>query len=274
MSVNRMSKISGLLLVAVLMAYSALAQHAVRGKIISKEGAVTGAIVRIQGPQWGNITDTNGRVEIYKIATGTYELEIDYVGFLKKTIHLPLAKKNLTDLGDVLLEEDSSKMKEVTVKGTYKKGSELDALQMTKASNKIVTVISGEGMQKLPDKNIAEAVQRVAGAKMERNKGEGSNISLRGTPGDWTATLINGDRLPTADEDNPSRTFEFEVFPSNLVDDIFVTRSVTPDLEADNIGGAINFQTLAPADKKTLKINLGGGAHILSEKPLYDLNFV
>ena len=44
-------------------------------------------------------------------------------------------------------------------------------------------------------------------------------------------------------------------------------------MEADNIGGAINFQTVAPPDKRKLSINLGMGANILAAKPLYDLNF-
>ncbi|NDC40878.1 MAG: TonB-dependent receptor, partial [Chitinophagia bacterium] len=200
---------------------------------------------------------------------GTYEANVNYIGFRKKVVVLELDKQRTTNLGTITLQEDSNVVREVTVTGNYRRGSELDAISKTKNSNKIVTVISAEGMQKLPDKNVAEAVQRVAGAKMERNKGEGSNISLRGTPGDWTATLINGDRMPTADEDNPSRTFEFQVFPSSLVEDIFVTRSITPDFEADNIGGAINFHTVGTPERRTLKVNLGSGANLIAGKPLY-----
>ena len=159
------------------------------------------------------------------------------------------------------------------MKGSLEKGSAKEAILLTKNSTRLVTVLGAEGIAKMPDKNVAEAVQRVAGVKLERNKGEGSTVALRGTPGDWTATFINGDRLPTADEDDPSRTFQFLVFPANLVDYIFVTRTVTPDIDADNIGGAINFQTVAPPDKQQLSVNVGSGLNAASGKPLYDLNF-
>jgi TonB-dependent receptor len=263
-------------LLVVLLQYSVVAQHTITGRVLSKDGPLIGAVVAIPNTQWGTNTDTAGKFIIKDVPSGKYIVEYNYAGYEKKTMNITVGKKREKEeenIGDVVLKEDAKQISEVTIKGAMKKGSEIDALHLTKASTKIVTVLSQEGMSKLPDKNVAEAVQRVAGAKMERNKGEGSNISLRGTPGDWTATLVNGDRLPTADEENPSRTFEFEVFPSNLVDYIFVTRSVTPDFEADNVGGAVNFQTIAPAEKRTIKANIGSGANLIAGKPLYDVNF-
>jgi outer membrane receptor protein involved in Fe transport len=150
--------------------------------------------------------------------------------------------------------------------------NEASAIKMQRENKKIVTIISREGLQKNPDKNVAEAMQRVAGAVVQKNKGEGSVVSLRGTPTDWTATTLNGDRLPVADEENTSRTFEFEVLPSNLIDYISVVRSVTPDMEGDNIGGSINFQTGTPPTAKLVKFNFAGGYNELARKPLGEGN--
>jgi hypothetical protein len=109
---------------------------------------------------------------------------------------------------------DLKDLKEVTVSGQFKKGSESQAINLTKNSQRIITVLSSESIKKLPDKNAADALKRVAGVTIQNNKGEGGYVSLRGTPNDWTSTLINGDRLPVADEENTSRSFEFEVLPS------------------------------------------------------------
>jgi len=262
------------ILFVLLLHQLGYSQTILNGHVVSKEGVLPGVVVQIVGTSVGTNTDSTGTFSLIPSTDGKLELKFTSIGYKPYSMSLQVRKQVVNDLGIITLEDDSHLRKEVQVKGSYKRGSDMDALHITKASDKIVTVISAQTMQQLPDKNVAEAVQRVAGVKMERNKGEGSNVSLRGTPGDWTATLINGDRLPTADEENPSRTFEFQVFPSNLVDYIFVTRSITPDIEADNIGGAVNFQTVGPAEKRTLKFNLGSGSNIISGKPLVDVNMI
>jgi outer membrane cobalamin receptor len=117
-------------------------------------------------------------------------------------------------------------------------------------------------------------VARVPGASIVRNKGEGSNISLRGTPLDWTATFLNGDRLPVADEDNPTRSFEFEILPADMIEYVFVSKSSTPDMESDQIGGSINFISRTTVKQKTFKLNLAGGYNTLAQKPIGTLNFL
>ncbi len=254
--------------------HSAIGQTTVKGQIVSNGVSLPGVSVAVLKTNIGTTSNEDGKFEIAGVPVGTFSLRFTYLGYDTLYKDVDFGTERDADLGKLNMRKTAREMKAVTVTGKYAEGSAQEAIMLTKKSTRIETVVSRENLQKLPDKNIAEAVQRVAGVKMERNKGEGSNVSLRGTPGDWTATLVNGDRLPTADEDNPTRTFEFEVFPSNLVDYIFVTRSITPDIEGDNIGGAINFQTIGPAEKKILKINAGGGQNLIAGKPLYDLNFV
>jgi TonB-dependent receptor len=266
---------SVLVIFSVLLCHASMAQQQVRGHVTGTEGNMAGAVVSVLHTQWGTATDSAGNFVINDLPSGKYKISVRFVGYNEKLVDVTVKKNgSVVDLGDIILKDGSKQIKEVTVKGKMRKGSAMDAIGMTKKSDKIITVLAAESIGKLPDKNVAEAVQRVAGVKMERNKGEGSTVALRGTPTDWTATLINGDRLPTADEEDPSRTFEFMVFPSSLVDYITVTRTVTPDIEADNIGGAINFRTVTPPDKQKLLINLGSGTTTLAGgKPLYDFNF-
>ena len=271
-ALKRMIRGGCLVLALLCQVKTVLAQHTVSGFATDKEDGLPGAVVRLTPGTLGMVTDSAGKFLLTNVPDGSYDLHIVYVGYTEFIQHFSTGKKAEVELGKLSLKSNLNELGGVEISGKANKGSAVDAILLTKNSTRLVTVLSAEGIKKMPDKNVAEAVQRVAGIKMERNKGEGSNVSLRGTPADWTATFINGDRLPTADEDDPSRTFQFLVFPANLVDNIFVTRTVTPDMEGDNIGGAINFQTVSPTFRKRFSINVGAGANIRADKPLYDLN--
>jgi TonB-dependent receptor len=219
-------------------------------------------------------TDINGEFVLLSLSPGRHRLAVTFLGYQKYTQEITVSAGKVSELGKLLLVTDEKNLKEVTVKGQMKKGSETQAIDMTKNSQRVVTIISSESIKKLPDKNAADALKRVAGVAIQNNKGEGGYVSLRGTPNDWTSTLVNGDRLPVADEENTSRSFEFEVLPSDLIDRIDVTRTVTPDLEGDNVGGSINFILKEPVDKRTFLINSALGYNLLSQKPSGNLNLL
>ena len=244
----------------------------VKGIVADSSELLTGASVVIAGTTIGTLSDANGAFLITNIPAGKHTLQVTFLGYQKYTKDITVEADKVIDLGRISIALDAKGMNEVTVEGQIKKGSENQAINLTKLSQRVVTVISSENIKKLPDKNAADALKRVAGVAIQNNKGEGGYVSLRGTPNDWTSTLINGDRLPVADEENTSRSFEFEVLPSDLIDRIDVTRTVTPDLEGDNIGGSINFILKEPVDKRTFVFNSALGYNILSQKPTGNLN--
>jgi TonB-dependent receptor len=246
----------------------------VKGRLFGNKESLPGATVKIEGTTIGSITEIDGSFIITNINAGKKILVFTYLGFntLKKEIEVIENQK--LDLGKVELQESELQLKDVEVTGKLRQASESKAINMMHTSAKTITVISSETIRKLPDKNAAETVKRVAGVGVQNNKGEGSFVSLRGTPADWTATLVNGHRLPVADEENATRSFEFEVLPSELVDYVVVTRTVTPDMEGDNIGGAINFLTRTSVDKRTFQINTSGGINVLARKPTWNVNFL
>jgi len=247
----------------------------INGRILSvNKEALPGAQIIVAGTTNGTIADANGNFEIKNIAARKIQLIISYLGYKSDTLEKNIAANENLKLGEIILKEESKNLNEVEIKSALKKGSENKAISITKNSSRVVTMISSETIGKLPDKNAAETVKRVAGAAVQNNKGEGAYISLRGTPLDWTATLVNGDRLPVADEENTSRIFEFEVLPSDLVDYVEVNRTVTPDIEGDNIGGSINFLTKGAVEERTFKINAAAGASVLSRKPSGNFNFL
>ncbi len=247
---------------------SAVAQQAtIIGKIADEKQNLPGAAVILKNTTTGAISDLDGKFTL-NVSSGKNILIFSFIGYSSFEKEVELSAGQTLDLGTIQLKATEQKLNEAVISGSFQKGSESKAINMTRNSDKVVSVLSAETISKLPTKNAAEAVRRMAGANVQNNKGEGSVVSLRGTPVDWTATFINGDRMPVADEENTSRSFEFEVLPSDLVDYVVVTRTVTPDMEADNIGGAINFITRQAVEEKTVKADISGGWNFLAQKPM------
>src|SRR5690606_29816312 len=86
---------------------------------------------------------------------------------------------------------------EIVVTGV--RGSLEAALEIKRNATGLVDAITAEDVGKFPDKNLAEALQRVPGIVINREFGEGERVSLRGTGTNLTRTLLNGHGLATAD---------------------------------------------------------------------------
>ena len=237
----------------------------------STHESIPGVIVSLENTTYNTLTDINGQFLLFNIPANEYKLIITALGFDKKTINIQLQEDQTIDLNKIILTVSASNLKEVTVTGEMGDG-EAKAINLTKTSPRAVTITSSEEIAKLPNKNAADVVSHNPSVAVQRNKGESSIISIRGTPSDWSAVLVNGDRLPVACEDNTTRSFEFEAFPADLVDYAIESRTVTPDMESDNIGGSINFLTKDPEYKKSFGLNVAGGMSVLAKKPTGTLN--
>jgi outer membrane receptor protein involved in Fe transport len=243
------------------------------GSLWDDRGPIPGTILSLQNEQTFKAqSDLEGRFLFANIPSGNYTLKIDTYGYNEYVQTLTVQGQQTVNLGKILLSQGKQE-KDVTV-SFFAKVSEQKAINLVKTSPSVVTIVSADIIAKLPNKNASDVVARVPGASLTRNKGEGSNISLRGTPIDWTATFLNGDRLPVADEENPTRSFEFEILPADMIEYVFVAKSTTPDMESDQIGGCIDFISRSSVAKKTFKLNLAGGYNALAQKPLGTLNFL
>ena len=178
-------------------------------------------------------TDSSGAFQFTNIPYGTYELRISDAGY-KPYVQQVAVNGPEIKMGAIVLQNNESRS-EVRVRRRARREA-MDLLRM-KESVQILTIKSKESLDKLPNKSAADLASRMPSVLLFRSKGEGNMVSLRGTPTDWTSVLVDGDRLPVACEDNTTRSFEFEAFPSDFVGEVVELRSVTPDLESDNIGG-------------------------------------
>lgn len=129
------------------------------------------------------------------------------------------------------------------------------ALNQKRDANAIVDVIRAEDIADFPDNNLAESIQRIPGVTITRDQGEGRQITVRGLGPLFTRVRINGmEGLSTtggADASggaNRSRSFDFNIFASELFNQITVRKSATADVEEGSLGATVDLQTARPFD--------------------------
>jgi len=122
------------------------------------------------------------------------------------------------------------------------------SLSQKRNSDSIVEVITAEDVCKMPDKNVADSLQRVPGVVIDRDGGEGSRVSIRGLSSDLTLTELNGNFIASADSGDPSRSFNYLLLPSNLIASVEVFKSPEARLDEGGVGGIIINHTRKPFD--------------------------
>ncbi len=130
-------------------------------------------------------------------------------------------------------------IEEITVTGS--RASLQSAIQKQRASDKVVGVIDSDALGNFADINVAESLRRISGIMVENDQGEGRYVSVRGMNTDLNAMTINGVST-AAPEDR--RGIILDGVPSDLLDSMTVYKTLTPNLDADTIGGAIDLETI------------------------------
>jgi TonB-dependent receptor len=152
-------------------------------------------------------------------------------------------------------QESATTLSEVKVVGqAASMDSALDVQQM---ADNIVSVVHADGIGQLPDANAAEALQRIPGVSLERDQGEGRYIRIRGLGPDLNAVTINGSLVPAAESDR--RAVALDVLPSGLIRSLEVTKTLTPSMDANSIGGTVEVKTISAFDHKGMFYSLEGG---------------
>lgn len=251
---------------------SAVLAQTIKGTITSKEGTLPGATVRGRSFSDGTAADINGNFTLTAPATGKTKIEISYIGYAPKEIELDLTK-GINDIGKVALLPDSrSSIGEVIVSGTMAP-SQAKAYNIKKNAVAIMDVMAADAIGKLPDRNAAEAVQRMQGVAVARYHGEADQATVRGTPFAWTSTLFNGSRLPSSNVMG-NRSSVLDVVPSEMIQYVQVAKAITPDIEGDAIGGSINFITRTAPAQRQLNVSAAAGYNTFSKNATYNGSLV
>src|SRR3954447_21947021 len=150
-------------------------------------------------------------------------------------------------------------VEEIVVHGY--RASVRQSLETKRAATGVEEVITAEDVGKFPDKNLAEALQRVPGIVTQRDFGEGERVNLRGLSSTLTRTLLNGHALATADwfildQLNTTRSFNYLMLPADVIGQVKVSKSPQADFEEGGIGGTIDVVTRKPLEMDSMQTYL------------------
>lgn len=154
------------------------------------------------------------------------------------------------------VELDESDVEVITISGSFQK-SLADALNEKKNAVQVLDAVSAEDIGKLPDISIAESLARLPGIVTNRDRGNATEISIRGLGPNLSTTLLNGREVATGDA---SRNVRYETYPAELLNGAFVFKSPKASLVEGGVGGTVDLKTVKPLDfgERRVVVNLRG----------------
>jgi TonB-dependent receptor len=238
-------------------------QETLRGKVYDENGSVLpGAHVSLEGTEFSTASATDGSYLISGIPTGNYSLVISYIGYDEQKVDVSL--EGGSSVVDVTLAEGVT-LEEIVVNARLEGVAK--AMNAQKNKLNIANVISFEQIDQYPDANMGDALKRIAGINVQYDQGEARFANIRGTAPELSSITINGERVPSAEAEE--RFVQLDLIPADMIETVEVSKAVTPDMDADAIGGSINLVTEKAAPNQKIKGTIGSGYSVLRGKPLY-----
>lgn len=227
----------------------------IKGKIKDAQTGeeIIGASVIIkEDPSKGAVTGLDGSFNLTINSKCT--LICSYVGYKKQEIVVGNKDAEIV----IPLTTDDVMLEGVTVIASNPGKTEAGARGIERASMNVVNVMSAKAIELSPDITVANVIQRMSGVTIERNSsGEGQYAILRGMDKRYNYTLINGVKIPSPD--NKNRFVPLDIFPSEMLDRLEVTKSLTANMEGDGIGGAVNLIMKDAPTERQFTANLSTG---------------
>ncbi len=256
-------KFKTLLLVGILLFLNQtlIAQNgSITGKINdAKTGEeLIGVTITLEGTSIGTTSDYEGNFKLQNIKPGIYNIVFSYVSYAKKTLQGVTIAPGKTETINVGLKATNKELNEVVVQAELKRESAATLLVQQKNASSISDGLSTEVIRKTPDRNTGDVLKRVSGATIQDNK----YAVIRGLPDRYNAAFINGSPLPSSEPDR--RAFAFDIFPANLIDNLVIIKSATPDLSGEFAGGIIQVKTKDIPEKDFYQLSIGSSYNTLT----------
>lgn len=192
-----------------------------------------GANILIEGTSLGAATDFDGYYIVNKVPVGSYTMSVRYIGYLSYDTPIEITSGQTTQQ-NVSLVFQLIEGEEVVV--TAQASGQMQAINQQLTSRTIKNVVHAERIQEFPDESAAAALSRLPGLSLM----EGDKVVIRGLEAKLNTVLVNGVQLPSTDLEDRSTNLGF--ISSNMLEGIEVTKVLTPDMDANAIGGVVNLK--------------------------------
>lgn len=247
-----------LLLTVLLISTSLLAfaqKGTIRGAVkdAKTKEALIGCTVQVNGTQLGAVTDLEGSFIIQNVPAGLHQVQVSYVSYQTKAIPNVRVESGNTTTIDTELQEEGKSLQEVVVRATKQTNTEVAVITEIKQLKPIAVGISAQQIVKSQDRDAAAAIRRVPGVSIVDNR----FVLVRGLGSRYNSVMINDVITPSTEVD--TRSFSFDLVPSNIIDRMIVYKSGSAELPGDFAGGAIKIYTKRRPDQNFVDVGLTVG---------------
>ena len=225
------------------------------GRIFNnKNEPVAGATVKIVGSSVGASTNVEGRFSLNLNPGTKYTLEISSVGYAPKLItDVEVIAGQANDL-DIALEPMAKTETEVVVRTTTRRQESTNSLLNFQKNNTAVSSgLAADFIRRTPDRNTGEVLKRVSGTSIQDNK----FVVVRGLSDRYNQAFINNAPMPSSEPDR--KAFSFDLIPSQMIDNIIINKTATPDMTGEFAGGLIQINTKDIPTRNQLSVGVSLG---------------
>lgn len=242
----------------------------ISGTIVdSKTGeTLPGATIMVEGTSRGGMADFDGKFAINSVPVGKVTVVISYISYTtKKIADVNVTAGDPVDLTIQLDPSDSKTFTEIEVVTTVNKETNTAAVLLQKNSGAVADVISAQSIKISVDRTTSDVLKRVSGVTIQDDK----FVIVRGLNERYNASYLNESPLPSTESDK--KAFAFDLFPSNMLDNIVVLKTATPDMPSEFAGGIVKVNTKSIPEKNFVSFSTGVGYNTITtgkQKTVYD----
>lgn len=232
-------------------------KYNVYGKVYDKTNAeeLIGASVYLLNSSTGTITDFNGSYELNEIPKGQQKIICQYISYQNDTLEINISEDVAFNFQ--LLEETIT-LGSIDLITKVNRKEESYVVNLQKKSAGMLNTLSKKQMSITGSSNAADAVKNVSGVNVQGGK----YVYVRGLSDRYSLVTLNGIALPSLDPNKNS--VQMDLIPSNVIDNILVFKTFTPDLPGNFTGGLVDVNTSDFPDSLELNFNYSTGYRSLS----------
>lgn len=219
-----------------------------RASDVNTGGYLPGVAIEVVGRNLSAVSDSEGRYRISNVPPGPQQIRASSVGYeaASASVTVPATGDVTTDLN---LGGEVQKLSAFKVEG-YREGRSR-ALQQKRTADNVMDLVSADSVGNLPDRNVAEAVARLPGLSMLLDQGEGRYVSIRGAEPNLNQVMMDGATMAAPGGTRLGRAVPLDTLSAGQVSSIEVVKSVTPDMDANAVGGSLNLKSASAFDRRS-----------------------
>jgi hypothetical protein len=242
-------------LMAICSTIILFAQTGIDGRIVDKkmQEALPGATIVIENTKKGTTTDIDGNYKFNDLVPGKYTLIISYVSYNTQRIQNVVVESGKITHMNVEMDDAALQLKSVEVVSRRRTDTELSMIKSVRAAVQVVSGVSSQQIAKTLDRDASEVVKRVPGVTIQDNR----FIVVRGLNQRYNNVWLNNAATPSSETD--VKAFSFDAIPGNMIDNLMIYKTGSPELSGEATGGFIKIFTKNIPDENFFTAEYGIG---------------